>query len=1300
MGKVEEKKKRSFCSSLQKITNKKKFLIGIVLLILTVILVSILINVNRRNSFIDQELARTMTYDIVQEGDENVEGTDFVKFDAFFLRDLNGDGYAEGVRGTCKQIGKQDILYMDIKVQGNGYLKDGKITINSNNMYFETAIPKDNEIKENAIGNNVKEILFNNLNTGTQRLLTGTVKSGNYAYEYEKTIALGNNINNYNKVNSITFSGIHVADDNTETKIEKTVDFNIDWYATVSAEIANHFGSDDFDYVNQEQKIDSMIDEENNEINLKFSVLMRENKGEAFLSKAQIEMDVPNLNGYDPIRVEVKDADYNYDELTKKLVASKIASVDENGKITKNIYQFAENKRYTKFDVTVTYSLEAYKTIGAESVEAQFKTKAFYEGFNNPNEEFNNPYKSNVATNTINIAFRTMIAGEGARIDVYTGKFVYNPQRYIVSKENALKIYDGISTKATENYEVLWCLQNGYKSEHEMRKTVVKEETSDLLVKNDGTEVSMQDMLSNVGIYFTNCDMGLYDDGYIKLYNDDTDELIETFTKENWNKYTKINPYRYSEPIKHVRIEVSDMKAKSQVRVYNVKELNDEYIVENYSREEFGEFTNIKSAVLCDINDEYFGRTVHSANYEAKSSLARLTMDKTSLSTQITEKNTEIKIITETSSYDNREKWKNGIFLLKLPKEIIDLEILETNISSSNVNIISIESYEEEEDRFIKIITENETPASYEISIKCNITPDPRVMTTLKKIQLYASNENCKNYLNRGKDIYDINDNLNTEEYVNLTDIQLNLISPGTLLTNQIAKNYDNSGSIAIAPQHAIISKNQRTATVELEVKNGYVNTISDIVVLGKIPMKGNTYAISNGDMKSDFDTQIVNGGIYVPEEIKDNVSVYYSEKGEPTKDILDENNGWIKEPQDWSKIRSYLIVFEDYSMAPGTAYKFNYEIMIPEELNYNDVSYSHHGVYFSLDTEEGKYRTYVEPNKLGFMIAKQFDLEITKYQKDSEKLVPQATYLLIAEGEEEEKSRVTNLDGKITLKNLFVNKTYIVKEIKSSSQYELNPDEIKFKVIENSEGKLEAILISGTLKEGTNLAVVEKNSRATVLLVVEDKVRPNVKVITNELGTDIKLANVRYKLTGKGLVESGKTVIADNNGELTVNGLYTDEEYVLEEVKADGYYLTKIKFVIRNNNGVYEALVTEGTARENRVTINDEIPTINLSLDNEKIPTYTLDITKTDKGQTTVLAGAKFKLLKDGNILGEYISDENGKIVIPNLYQYVDGKDLDCTYTLKETFAPEGYAKIKDVTFNVKKVDGKLEFNEELLEG
>ena len=49
----------------------------------------------------NQELLRAMTYEQFEDGDENVEGTDNVKFSAFFLRDLDGDGYAEKIKGTC-----------------------------------------------------------------------------------------------------------------------------------------------------------------------------------------------------------------------------------------------------------------------------------------------------------------------------------------------------------------------------------------------------------------------------------------------------------------------------------------------------------------------------------------------------------------------------------------------------------------------------------------------------------------------------------------------------------------------------------------------------------------------------------------------------------------------------------------------------------------------------------------------------------------------------------------------------------------------------------------------------------------------------------------------------------------------------------------------------------------------------------------------------------------------------------------------------------------------------------------------
>ena len=127
------------------------------------------------------ELARAMTYEEVAEGDEEVEGTNnCVQFDAFFLRDLNGDGYAESIRGTSKEIGSEDTLYMELNVQTAGSLKNAKITINGENFYLQTSLPKDEQLKDNYIGNNIKEIEFNDLANGTQKMLTGIVRSGDY----------------------------------------------------------------------------------------------------------------------------------------------------------------------------------------------------------------------------------------------------------------------------------------------------------------------------------------------------------------------------------------------------------------------------------------------------------------------------------------------------------------------------------------------------------------------------------------------------------------------------------------------------------------------------------------------------------------------------------------------------------------------------------------------------------------------------------------------------------------------------------------------------------------------------------------------------------------------------------------------------------------------------------------------------------------------------------------------------------------------------------------------------------------
>ena len=91
--------------------------LGVILIAIVMLLIFILSGkenkINKQEvGIMDPELARAMTYEEVKEGDEIVEGAENVRFDAFFLRDLNGDGYAESIRGTCKEIGSETGVYV------------------------------------------------------------------------------------------------------------------------------------------------------------------------------------------------------------------------------------------------------------------------------------------------------------------------------------------------------------------------------------------------------------------------------------------------------------------------------------------------------------------------------------------------------------------------------------------------------------------------------------------------------------------------------------------------------------------------------------------------------------------------------------------------------------------------------------------------------------------------------------------------------------------------------------------------------------------------------------------------------------------------------------------------------------------------------------------------------------------------------------------------------------------------------------------------------------------------------------
>ena len=1268
----------------------KKITLSIsILAVVTAIITVVALLVNTQNKkaklLADPEIQKSMEYEQVQEGDEKVPNTDYVQFDAFFLRDLDGDGYAEQVRGMCRDINKTDTLYMNLNVLTNGKLVDGKITIKTSNMNLSTAIVEDNVIKQNYISNNTTEIALKDINNGTQKLIYGTVNASNF----------GNDTNKYSQVNSVVLTGKHIADDGTETQISKTVDFNVDWYGSVTASIYNYTGT---------QNIEEITDENKENITLNFSVTTRETTDDLILKKAVLEGNIPTVNGYKPTSVELTSSDVNfeYDEETGNFTITREASINEAGIVTKTVSD------YNTFNFKVTYPYELYESLTGDTLSLIVPVKAYYEGFNNPNDEFQNPIQSNIAERNITFLWRKP-EGSVARFDVTIGKYRSYDYNYIISKEEPLKIYNGTAEETEDLYEVRWYAYTG--DQINVDSIQMKENSTpytDRFLNTESTYFNMSDYTKNTGLYFSNIENTLGEDGYIKVINDETGEEIHTFTKEDWNNYSSSSPYMYAEPVKHIRIETRKANKNASFYVYNIKEIDDNVLRATFTKEEFDKLEyvytyltgNVKtegSAEYTKINDD-----TANARYEEPISVASITVNRDTIGTQSTEKDIDLKITTR-NDYYNMKGWTNGRFLVELPEEVLDVEINSINISNSSVKLLAYEIVEKDGKKFIKIETENENESNYTITINTNLTADPRSVTQSKSVKLYAYNEFCNNYKNTTADIYDVDGDENVTENVNYATDTLNIVAPSSLLTNQQATNYNEAGETAVAPQIATIDKTEAdTATVNVSVTNNYSGTISEVSILGKIPFKGNAFSINGTDLGSTYTTQMVDGGITVPEDMKNKVTVYYSEKENPTTDLNDSENGWTTTP-DFSKVKTYLIDLGDYVLSVKENRVFTYQIKVPSTVSYNDVSYSAHAVYFCLDTAEGKFKTQTETTKLGFRIERKYHLNMTKVKENTTVPVQGATFSITAEGEDETKLGTTNNSGTFTIQNLFVDKTYILKEIRTPGSYEKNETEVKFKVtVQDDKLVLQILEGQDSLKE-YSITQATTDSRGILNFKVENT--PKYKVIlTKKDNTDGSLlAGVKYKLEGEGL-GNGITVATNKEGTLTLTGLSHDVEYTLTETEAKDYYVneTPVKFKVVNNSGKLEFVVTSGSFNSNSqvttgtgVTGLDAQDTVTAELTNEKIPTYQVSVKKFAKEEDTTLKGAQYKITGEGidEKGATYTTDDTGVLTIPNLYEYVEGKNITGVYTLQEITPPEGYAlDSRELQFRVKRVDGNLQ--------
>ena len=513
-----------------------------------------------------------------------INGTQDVTFDAYFLDNSNITSKAllGPITGPIVSNVPNKEMYMELRVTGDGHLKDGKIAINGTNASVIATLVPDNVINGVYVGK-ASEIKLKNVASGTTRIIKVKV--------YPKVLNKDYFIRDDNK---ITFTGTYVANDGTETPLEKIVNFSVEtMYDKVKAEstLINSGYINEYNYTDNQKPYAYFYllnrGEQINNVQSNVSGLTSINNT---IKEFEYRVQVPKFNGYNAESVNVtvnnyqnNNAETNYDKNTGELVIK---------------YKYIGNNNT---NIRVEYPVEAGKDKKNEELKLEGNLKLT--AYNNTNY---NPLES-TSTSVVK-----------AKINYYTRtetKYVpeYINFRGVPTADIPIDRYDGsTTTPKSETYNVEW---NPYLDKELAGEVELTESKNDYCDKLLNPELNIGNVVTNKGISFYIDPTVLNENSTIKIYNDETNELIHTFDRNEIIEYqNKI--YNYNTPIKHVKVVLNNINLNKRyaVKIRHEKEINDEELIKLTTKESFLNLRYIKSSFQQKTSDQTVTANT-SANY-------------------------------------------------------------------------------------------------------------------------------------------------------------------------------------------------------------------------------------------------------------------------------------------------------------------------------------------------------------------------------------------------------------------------------------------------------------------------------------------------------------------------------------------------------------------------------------------------------------------------------------------------------------------------------------------------------------
>ena len=800
---------------------------------------------------------------------------------------------------------------MDLSVK-DGYLKNAEIEFAGRNYSIEELID-DSQIIQNTEN---EQILLKQLGENTYSIIA---KIGT---KFENKISL----NELNKDSKITLKAIYVNSKGEEQQIEKDVTVNVKFTGENELQLDQELNSYFTYQVNGENKTLVRLSAKLNTIN---------NKNNLPIKQTTLEVKVPTLNGTKPESVNAvlkstemtngqteanvfyEDSQIKYDE-EKSVLNINVENTVKDDKVNiangqdEYLITYVYPGLITNTSIVSNASAKLIEYTGEEEKELNVSSNKEIE----VKDKKGDSVVLELATNKQNINKGKIYANAGMEDKKYETKYNTQLRIDISNKDiaNKINIKDNSTYFVDQN-------SNQYSIEnyaHYLKTTISKNNFEKIL----GT------------------------DGTIKIYNQLGNLIaqIDSLTKTDENGNYLVT---YPEDTTKVVIETSKPQNAGILYINNTKSIKADI---PYSKNDLKGFTKL---------EEKINENTISYNLEETNTNANITLNRTNLSTIVMNEDVEMSISLD-NNRENSDLYENPTFFIEMPEYIEDVTVKSANILyDEGLQIQNIEKLNQDGKLLLKVTlqgTQNGFSTgtfSKGTNIVLNTDIKAKLLTPSKDdtVNLYYSNPNAIAYASSV---------VVGEQVLGTSQANISYSTPVGMIAVSSISNYENTGKIATSINQGKVTDkieifaDAKIAKMNVKLVNNTGNICSDVVAIGRIPFKGNRDVNSNEELGTTVDSllksKLVANGIS-----EDKVAIYYSENGEATKDLNDDNNKWILEPQDLSKIKSYLIVLKDYQMKNGETIDFTYDFEIPANLEYGNSLYGSFEAFFTNNTDVGK---------------------------------------------------------------------------------------------------------------------------------------------------------------------------------------------------------------------------------------------------------------------------------------------------------------------------------------------------------